>query len=245
MSETPTSARSPEELPETVPPESESEPKLESVTPEPTPEAVTKETTPEPNTPPVFHTELLLELNRVLGADLPTEKYEEPEPYRGEGDAEKFTDVLRTCVRSVGTSTRPSQYLPLCHSALGQVSAEDFHAFQATHAEASESLEATLASVMEDLHDKNRYRSVGLYVALLMQGIDLHAEGKGPLTQGKAGEVSQRLAAVVQQSVQARDSRRKLIPTWAKVTFGVLGTLLGIFIGLAVGLAVFALRRIS
>lgn len=134
------------------------------------------------------------------------------------GDASRFTDVLYTCVGHVGQGNQV-----LCDT-LQRVSEEDIEAFRTEQPEASEDLEEAMANGLETLHDN--HRALGLYMAMLVQGIDLAHTAHGPLARGKAGEVAARLGAIMKQSMRVQEERRnREPPVWSIVIIGVLAAL--------------------
>jgi hypothetical protein len=107
------------------------------------------------------------------------------------------------------------------------VTEADVVAYRLERPEDLAALEDRLAHSMERLHDNDVYRSVGLYVALLLQDIDLMKTSDGMLARGTSGEVGQRLAAVVRQGISARDNKRAgAVPMWAVIVMVVLGVVL-------------------
>lgn len=162
----------------------------------------------------------------------PTRETPPPSPRALRGDAERFCDVLHTCIRRAAPA-RPDAAAasvgPTCHNTLQNVTMDDLHAYRSMHPRDHTALEGRLADVLRSLYDRHAYRHVGLYISLLMQGIDLAREGYGPLTQGRAGVVSGRLAAMVRQSLEARDVRANAhasaLPFWAIIVMTVLAAL--------------------
>ena len=139
------------------------------------------------------------------------------------GNPERFANVMHTCIRSGDAGAS----LLLCHDTLRDVTPADVGAYARAQPAAHRRLGTSMADVMTRLHANHDYRSVGLYVALLMQGIDL-TDTSDVLAQGASGEACQRLAAMVRQSLAARESRARSVPTWTIVTMSVLGGLLAV-----------------
>lgn len=146
-------------------------------------------------------------------------------PPKPVGQANKIINLLETCV--CGLNGKTTKNIPLCHASLQTVQVTDLHAFKKDHPEANTLVETKMSRVMAELQPDEKYRAIGVYLALLLQDIDLAHESTGPLGQGAAGEVCQRLAGVVQQSLMARDARQqKAVPGWCIIALVFLGIIL-------------------
>jgi hypothetical protein len=143
-----------------------------------------------------------------------------------EGHANKIMSLMETCVCDATSGMKPKN-IPLCHASLQTVNVADLHAFKKEHPESNTVVETKMTHVMTDLQADEKYRVLGVYIALLIQDIDLAQESTGTLAQGAAGEVCQRLAGVVRQSLMARDARQqRVLPGWSILTIAVFGGLL-------------------
>lgn len=163
----------------------------------------------------------------------------EPQTPPPGGDSERFEDVLHSCVHTV----RAGQSRPLCHSMLTAVVQEDLAAYRATRPGPNADMERRIATAMAKISSEEHYRSVGLYVALLIQGIDLARDSHGAIAKGASGEVCHRVGAVVRQSLEARDARRDAeVPPWAIGTIAVLGFVVLVLVALMVTAAVLVLN---
>ena len=149
------------------------------------------------------------------------------ETRRCDRNSSRFEDVLyTTCMRTLLPSDKTVRDIPLCQQSLKKVTRDDVLEFSETVPSTFSQLENRLASAMTHLHNNDTYRVVGLYVALLNQNIDLLDYSKGPLAQGTSGEACQRLAAVVKQSINARDEKRSATPRWVVATILTLSVCL-------------------
>lgn len=188
-----------------------------------------------------------------------------PSPRAKGGSPTRFRNVLKACmqnatpthhipsgapasepssvIKSIATPASLSNPLPsestapTAHKSLQEVTLDDLHAYRSTQFTENQAIEERMADVFRGLYDRHSYRHVGLFMALLLQGIDLTQESYGPITQGRAGVVANRLAAVVRQSMSARDARAKnnwSLPVWAIILVSVLGFLLVIAIAVIV-----------
>jgi len=153
--------------------------------------------------------QLPLTLNRVHDADV-----------HPRGDSSRFTDVLYSCVGQVGAG---HTVRPACDT-LHRVDEADIEAFRHEQPRASEELETHLARALERVRGPDAYRSLGLYMALLAQDIDLAHSATGRLGHGPAAETAARLGAIMRQSLRVRDERTaETAPIWAIVVIAVLG----------------------
>jgi hypothetical protein len=160
---------------------------------------------------------------------LPKEVLPEPvvEPVAApvvQASANRFEDVLHSCVRT-RYSAKNSNSIPLCHNALENVTVSDVLLYQNDSPDLFARMESQLASVFSTLHANDDYRLVGLYFSLLAQDINLLDLSAGQLAHGTSGEVAQRLAAVMQQSLRVREKRQFVLPHWVIGTLCLLGFL--------------------
>ena len=141
-----------------------------------------------------------------------------------QASANRFEDVLHSCVRT-RYSAKNSNSIPLCHNAMENVTVNDVLLYQSDSPDLFSRMESQLASVFSALHANDDYRLVGLYFSLLAQDINLLDLSAGELAHGKSGEVAQRLAAVMQQSLRVREKRQFVLPHWVIGTLCLLGFL--------------------
>jgi hypothetical protein len=161
-------------------------------------------------------------------------------PEVDDGVSERFTTVLHACLNNTGTISSPlrhsqtagqEQVQPTARytkapQALGALQPNDVYAFRRASPHAMARLQSATAEAMARLDSNNAYRAVALYVALLLQDVNLQTtQGAGPLHREAAGRVCRRLGAVVQQAMEARDARirARTVPAWYRpVAIGAL-----------------------
>lgn len=157
--------------------------------------------------------------------------------------ADRFVDVLHTCVRTVSTSNSRSNH-PICHTALTSIHQDDVEAFQTEYPKSNNLLEEHVAKAMSRIEDDDMYRSIGLYVALLARNIDLIHTSNGILSKGKVGETCTKFSALVRQAFSVRDELqvKKHVPTWAIVSIGILSIVVLVMI-IAIAVVVLAMKK--
>jgi hypothetical protein len=114
----------------------------------------------------------------------------------------RFSDVIRACLVEVEVGQESARAEPpRCHSSLEAVEEEDVVAFKRDHPECFAALEKRVMDGAAALENERNYRAIGLYVALLAQGIDLSAVGyDGPMA---CNEALYRISAVLKTSMSA------------------------------------------
>jgi len=158
------------------------------------------------------------------------------------GDAASFETLLCTVARDVDQARSTAAHSSTARDACRRVTIADVHAYRSAHPADLERLENRMASVLGGLHAAHADQYVELYVALLMQGIDLAHESAGALACGDAGAVTARFSAVVRQALAAHDERqaRTRVPVWG---WAVLGLLAVILLVVSVGLVSLLVAR--
>jgi hypothetical protein len=154
---------------------------------------------------------------------------------------QRFAHVLHSCAREPGAA--PLAAGGTCHEALQSVQASDVAAFRQRHPDEHARMVSNATSLLRHLHRHGRYRTLTLYLGLLLQGIDPthHEDGTSLLDDAEAAEAHERIGAVVRQALHVRDERRRReVPAWAIVLICITGVLLAICVACVTGVAYMA-----
>ena len=146
-------------------------------------------------------------------------------------NSERFHNVVAACVPCLKHDS--PEDLPITYTAFADdLGLADVEAFKTAHPQHYAAIEGSVAQSLQALSKNNMYRSLAMYVALLLQDVDLMDISDGPIIEGTTGEVGQRLGAVVKQSLRARERKREKLPGW--VVTAVIGCAITIvLLGLA------------
>lgn len=122
-------------------------------------------------------------------------------------------------------------------NALQIISHSDVHGFKKKHREQFRDIEHRLTDALSRLSQEQDYRMLGMYVALLVQDINLVDYCHSRLLKGSTGESAARLAAMVRQALHAQATRQGRLPVWAT---SLIGSLVGIVVVLLLLIAILA-----
>lgn len=122
-------------------------------------------------------------------------------------------------------------------NALQIISHADIHSFKKRNREIFQTVEKSLTDALQRLSQEEDYRVIGLYVALLVQDINLIDYCHSRLLKGKTGESAARLSAIVRQGLHAQATRQGRLPVWAT---SLIGSLVGIVVILLLLVAILA-----
>ena len=122
-------------------------------------------------------------------------------------------------------------------NALQTISHAEIHSFKKTNRELFDLLDLDLTGALSHLYKHRHFRTIGLFVTLLLQDINLMDYCKASSVKGAAGESGARIAAMVRQAIHAQNTRQGRLPIWAS---GLIGGLIGIVILLLLLIAILA-----
>ncbi len=122
-------------------------------------------------------------------------------------------------------------------NALQNITHADVHIFKKENKELFDLLETDLAGALTQLHKHNHFRAIGLFIALIIQDVNLLDYCHPRVFKGKPGESASRLTAMVRQALHAQNMREGRLPVWAT---SLIGALIGTVVILLLLIAILA-----
>lgn len=139
--------------------------------------------------------------------------------------ADRFNETIRACIDGNGAT---------CMDLLQNIKPSDMHAFKDKHPKSAEKVDKLIADALTNEEDV--YKILGLHIALLIQGVDLHKDSTGALSKNSAGAPAKFLSAVIRQAVLARLHKRNTERSFLYVISAVVVLLLLCVVGLLIAL---------